>query len=260
MKLKRSIKKILSLTGWCLLVIGFIVVLIAATDKQDNIYLIGEVQVNINYNEGLYFVSENDIKTMVNEHLESPLEAFTINELNIGELEENILTNPYIKKADAFTDATGALIINVIQRKPIVRVINRNGVSYYIDNYGDKIPISSNFTARVPVSNGEIYDNGLNTGPVESQLLKDLYELSKYIHNDKYLSALVEQVYVNEEKEFEIIPKIENHTIVIGGVDKLDEKFRKLYIFYREGLRNVGRGKYAQVDLRFDNQIVCKKR
>ena len=248
------------LIGWSGFVIAFVILLAAASQNQNNIPVQSEPIIDINYNKGLYFIDAPEVKTLIVDGLQKELHSYSVKELNINKLEKDILTNPYIKSAEAYTDVQGTLRVKIVQREPIVRVINKNGVSYYLDNYGEKIPISPKFTARVPVSNGNIDDDNSDLGAVDTPVLKDLYKLAKFIHNDKYLSALVDQIYVNDQQEFEIIPKIDNHTIVLGKADNLEKKFRKLYIFYREGLKNVGWHKYSTVDLRFENQIVCKKR
>ena len=246
--------------GWSGFVIAFVILLAAASQNQNNISVQSEPVIDINYNKGLYFIDAPEVKTLIMDGLQKELHSYTVQELNINKLEKDILTNPYIKSAEAYTDVQGTLRVKIVQREPIVRVINKNGVSYYLDNYGEKIPISPKFTARVPVSNGNIDDDNSDLGAVDTPVLKDIYKLAKFIHNDKYLSALVDQIYVNDQQEFEIIPKIDNHTIMLGKADNLEKKFRKLYIFYREGLKNVGWHKYSAVDLRFENQIVCKKR
>jgi cell division protein FtsQ len=43
----------------------------------------------------------------------------------------------------------------VKQKTPIARVFNSNG-SFYIDYKGGRMPLSDNFTARVPLVSGEI--------------------------------------------------------------------------------------------------------
>jgi cell division protein FtsQ len=64
-------------------------------------------------------------------------------------------------------------------------------------------------------------------------------------------------VYV--DKDLELIPRVGNHTIILGNVSDLQEKFNKLMIFYKEAMPKVGWNKYKTLNLKYKNQIVCKK-
>ena len=60
--------------------------------------------------------------------------------------------------------------------------------------------------------------------------------------------------------EIEMIPRIGNHTVVIGNDMFLEEKFNKLSVFYREGLNKKGWDKYSIINLKFKDQVVCTKK
>ena len=65
---------------------------------------------------------------------------------------------------------------------------------------------------------------------------------------------------MNEEKEFELIPSVGNHSVLIGDVNDLGEKFSKLKIFYREGLNHTGWSQYSEINLKYRNEVYCTKR
>ncbi|MEL6989041.1 MAG: cell division protein FtsQ, partial [Bacteroidota bacterium] len=92
-----------------------------------------------------------------------------------------------------------------------------------------------------------------------SGVLKDLFELLHYIDRDDFLKPLIEQVYVDQKKEYILIPKIGKENILLGSMDYYETKFENLEIFYKEGLRNVGWNKYKSIDLSIENQIICEK-
>jgi cell division protein FtsQ len=114
------------------------------------------------------------------------------------------------------------------------------------------------------IASGNIHINYSDTLNVlelkEKTLLNDLYKLSEYIYNDKFLKAQIDQIYVNRHKEFELVPKVGKHLIVFGKVENIEEKFERLMKFYDEGLNKTGWNKYSIVNLKFDNQVVCTKR
>jgi cell division protein FtsQ len=86
-----------------------------------------------------------------------------------------------------------------------------------------------------------------------------LYKLAKYISHDPFLKAQIDQIYVTELNEFELIPRVGNHVIMLGTADDLDDKFRKLIVFYHLGLNKIGWNKYNVINIKFKNQVVCSK-
>lgn len=255
-KIKVALKRILSL----LVLAGFIFLLVAASKKQSARQYHEGLIVSINYDDGNYFIAEDEIKGRVNAWLGRPVSGFAINELNITELEQILMENPYLRQSEVFIDANSRLHILVDQRKPILRVINKDGVSYYIHESGGKMPVSNKFTPRVPVATGHILDNGKYVGSIEDEQLMTLAKLAAFIHNDRFMQALVDQVVVHEDGQFELIPKIDNHSIMWGSAQDLEQKKQKLQLFYKDGIKKAGWKSYQQVDLRFKDQIVCKKR
>jgi cell division protein FtsQ len=58
-----------------------------------------------------------------------------------------------------------------------------------------------------------------------------------------------------------IIPISGMHTIHFGRADEqVEEKFKRLKIFYKEGLKKVGWDQYKTINLKFDKQVVCEKK
>mgnify|MGYP000784713294 FL=1 len=59
--------------------------------------------------------------------------------------------------------------------------------------------------------------------------------------------------------EVELVPRSGRHTIVFGRIEQVERKFDKLLRFYRSGLMNIGWGEYRTIDIRYNDQVVCKK-
>lgn len=259
MKKKRRLKRTFRQFIWLMAGIGFIIILSASTNHQYDQQLQTESAIRINYKDGNFFISEEEIHQILIKHLNGTLDGHKIRDLDISGLETEIEKNPYVKQANVYTDIHGTLTVKVVQRKPVLRVINRKGVSYYLDDLGEKIPITPKFTSRVPLATGIIADNGLVNGKIETDMMKDLLLLALKIRPDSFLEPLVEQVYVNREGEYELIPGIDRLTIRLGDLSNLDEKLDKLKLYYKKGIEKVGWNRYKSIDLRFKNQIVCKK-
>ena len=89
-------------------------------------------------------------------------------------------------------------------------------------------------------------------------MIKKVYTLSTYVQENEFMEALTEQIFVDDNSDLVIIPKIKNQRIVIGDTTLIPEKFEKLILFYQEGLNHIGWEKYHTINLKYKNQIVCK--
>ena len=59
--------------------------------------------------------------------------------------------------------------------------------------------------------------------------------------------------------EVELTPRSGRFTILFGRLDDIGGKFDKLLRFYRSGLSSIGWDEYRTIDVRYRNQVVCKK-
>ena len=59
--------------------------------------------------------------------------------------------------------------------------------------------------------------------------------------------------------ELELTPRSGRFAILFGRPEDAERKFDKLLRFYRSGLPSVGWDAYRTVDVRYRNQVVCKK-
>jgi cell division protein FtsQ len=89
--------------------------------------------------------------------------------------------------------------------------------------------------------------------------LKDIYELSMFISQNELWEAHIEQVYINQSGEYELVPRIGPHIIILGEIDDYREKFEKLEIFYKEGLNRIGWNQFIKINLKYKDQVVCTK-
>jgi cell division protein FtsQ len=82
------------------------------------------------------------------------------------------------------------------------------------------------------------------------------------LRTDDFLGALVEQVYLNNKGEMVLAPKVGDQIILLGRYDpkRVDRQLRRLKDFYREGLPYRGWRAYRSFDLRYEDQVVAKKR
>lgn len=206
------------------------------------------------------FIERDEIDAILRQS-EGLLVGRNLEQINIHKIEKRLIANPYIAFAKVYVDMDGTLNIVVSQRQPILRIINDLGQSFYIDNKGLKMPISSNFTADVLVANGnikEFFGNKVDT--MRSQLARDLYKTANYIKKDTLWSAQIEQIYVDAKGDMELVPRVGNQRIILGSADSLERKMTNLLLFYKKAMPQVGWDTYKTINIKYTNQIVCVKR
>lgn len=251
-------------------------VLLAATllllgfaTKSNQLLPCEQVVVYVDQKCGNKFIEPSDIEKTVKERMgdrmDKPLEQGSLN--TVKQLVEG---NPYVSKAAIYRTIEGGLHIRIRQHEPLVRVINSKNQSYYISQTGRLLPVSRNYSARVMVATGNIKQGYSQTVDLLSpadpetitkseQQLRDLFHLAKIIHTDPFWKSIIDQVYITANGQFELTPMNGAHTIEFGGLDEAEEKFKKLGLFYRVGLREVGWNYYSRINLKYDKQIVCSK-
>lgn len=259
-KIIYRLKQIAIISFWVLLSAGVIISL-AFVNKQKDELTCSKIVVNIEPENELRFVDrEMTIQTIQADGDEKKILGKKITELRLPALENKLEQNRHIKEAEVFTDMNGIIHINIHQREPILRIFSSAGESYYIDEKGSKMPVSTAFTARVPVATGNIFETYNILDSMQSFIGRELWKIATYVDKDAFWKAQIEQIFVTAESELILIPKIGDHHILFGTTENMEDKFSRLLLFYREGLSKVGWEHYASIDVRFKNQIVCKKK
>jgi cell division protein FtsQ len=272
MKLKMKInwKKFFRVTLWVLIGITFIVS-VSFSDSKRSEMLCSEVQIFLMDTMGHSFVERNDIEEIITGKFGNP-QGKPLHSINISLLEKIINNNPFVSTAQVFSTIDGKLVIEVEQRNPVVRIINNNNESFYMDDEGVFMPLSDNYTARVPVANGNIFNRETehkirNVSDVlnsdtsfHATMPENIFRITDYIHHHEFWNAQIVQMYVNADGEFELVPLVGNQIIIFGDAVDIDEKFEKLFTFYKEGLNKTGWNQYASINLKFKDQVVCTKK
>ncbi|MGB1205812.1 MAG: cell division protein FtsQ/DivIB [Chitinophagales bacterium] len=252
-------KHIIVALTWIIVLVSFLFLLGLSSRVQGNV-VCKAIEIVIDYEKGNYFVNKEDVQKLITSQMAGNTFQLPTKQINLQKLEHFLEENPYIRNAEVYLDIRGKMWVEVKQHEPLVRIVSESNVSYYVSRSGIKMPTSSDFSARVPIASGYIADNGKNLGNIETDVVQDIYSLMEYIKDDKLLQSLFEQIYIEENGDFILTPKIGNHEINLGSVENKKQKIAKLLVFYKEGLANVGWDKYRTINLKYKNQIVCTKK
>lgn len=167
--------------------------------------------------------------------------------LVLNVLENALKSNPMVKTAEVYVAVNGTLNAEVEQKTPIARI--STNASYYIDEEGSYMPLSKNYSARVP----------LVTGYVEKNNLKNVYKIALKIRNDEFLKKHVFEIHQDINKKLFLKLRKCDFLVQLGDDNFLDKKINNLKAFYKINQKDKTLSNYSKVNLQFENQVICTK-
>lgn len=248
----RRIKRVLGL------IVGIAMVISAGLFKYHS--PISELIVDIEaLPEGKNLVTKDDITNVLMDNFKSNFVGWKISELDVSLIETELKLNEFVKEVDVYVDALNRLTISIRQREPLLRVQDENGMTFYLDSDGYRLPTSKHYAARVRVATGHLPmfkgHHLMDADPV----YKSLFTAAKALSGNKFSNAYTEQIYVDKKGEFVLAPKVGGYKIRIGSIENIEEKIQNLQTFVKEVVPHQGWEICQALDLRFKDQIVCTK-
>lgn len=241
-----------SIAGAALIVL-FVIAWKAKEEKKYNsiqIELVGE-------NTSALFMDEKEILQII--HEQGVKEGQSVGELNLNTLEKYLHTIRWVKNVELFLDNAQVLQVKIEQRIPIARIFTASGNSFYIDKDGLQLPLKQLTVLRLPVFTNFPSDQQ-NLSKPDSLLLNDILHFTKAVQNDSFFLAQTAQVNIAVNGDFELVPSVGDHLVLIGSVENIEDKLNRLYTFYKKVWVQSGLNAYQVIDCRFDNQIVALKK
>nr|WP_299389498.1 hypothetical protein [Allomuricauda sp.] len=235
--------------NWNYIKLGFLSVAVVAlygfADYRSNQKKVEDISIKFLGDNSLYITEASVNKLLIQNY--GTVKNRPKEQLVLNTIEEVLRSNDMVKNAQVYLTVNGELISKIVQRKPIGRV---EGVSkFYLDDVGERMPLSNHHSARVPII----------TGVITGKTLEDAYVILNYINEDDFLRKNVIGIHIEEEGKYQLKFRLENFVVNLGGVDNLNEKFKNFMAFYAKAAKDKSLEKYAVVSLEFSNQVVCTK-
>lgn len=194
------------------------------------------------------FIDDMDVVRMIKRGYGNILNMPVV-QIDKDSIEKLLVKNSIIKSAQVYYSLDGWFHVDIIQRKPVLRVLTGEG--FYVDEDGKYMPLSRKYTSRVVVATG---------GISKKFACEKLYPFVMMLREDDFWDALIEQIIVDQDGDLILIPKVGNFRIVLGKVENTDEKMEKLRLFLKDGIVRKGWNLYKEINLKFDNQVVCVRK
>jgi cell division protein FtsQ len=228
-----------------LLLIGLVVFLFSFTNKRNDRRKLKKIEVEFIDENSPYITSTTVNKLLIQNHVN--VTSIDKETLVLNEMEHRLLENPMIRDAQVFITVDGILGVKIEQRTPIARVVA--SPDYYLDADGKAMPLSSVYSARVPLVNGS---SKMNLEEITSLLLK--------INEDTFMKEIV--VGLDVEKTGNITMRLRTHTfkVLFGNAELMEKKFQNFKAFYQKTKQDSSLTSYELVNLQFESQVIATKR
>jgi len=253
---KRIWRHILTGLIWTVSLGGLVVLMSFIEFKKARVFC-KEVKVYIPGSQN--FIDKEEVDNILRIH-KHQLVGRNMESINLHNLENRLRANPFIESAMVYADMDGVIRVEISQRQPVLRIMNQFDQNYYIDQHGLKIPLSPNFTAKVLAANGyieEVFGNKVDT--LHTDLARQIFKTADFINRDSLWSAQIAQIYIDQDHQIELIPRVGNNRIMLGNADSLESKFANLLVFYKKAMPQVGWDRYKTINIKYANQVVGVK-
>jgi cell division protein FtsQ len=258
------VKRGLKIMRW-LLAGAYLVIVLAFVEKEYEGLVCRGVDIRIHDSLEYAFIRADQVRKLISDGQDPP-EGRLVSALNTRQMEQVLREKRAVKNAQVYTTVEGTLVAEVIQRRPLIRVRDREGRDFYLDREGYVIPAADGFTPHILLANGYIdgsYRNMRNVfegSAADASLMQKLLEIAEIIDGDRFWRSQIVQVYVDDRGEFELIPRVGSHLILLGMAENPSDQFFKLKTLYTEGFSREGWNRYEIINLKYDRQVICTKR
>ena len=255
---KLNMKRVRDAMIWLTLIAGISALLFFSIMRKSNAEVKTLVVEIEKINDGEQLISEKEIKQILQLAAGKTITKANIKSLNLRKLEAKLNKDKRIQRADLYFDSKNKLHAHIIQKKPIMRVIEEEGGEYYLDENGKQVPVTRGSAVRVPLVTG-IRDTFslVNTKSDPPSKLKQVFDIMKYVAKDPFLTALIEQAHVEHDSigDIVLIPKLGREKLIFGDASDIQAKFDNLKIFYRDGMPKLGWSRYKSLNLKYSHQV-----
>ena len=232
--------------------------LIAFSERKQSVAVCKDIVVELDNLHENHFMDEAEILKLVEESGQS-IKGVSIERVNLKGIEAKLKFDKHILDADLYGDLKGNLVVNVELRRPIARIVQSDAPDAYISEDGVIMPVSEKYTSRVVLISGAFVKTLLESEDLnKTEEGKQLLKMIEFIHEDKFWRAQVAQLDINSAGKISIYPQITGQRVEFGKPENIEEKFRKLMIFYKEILPQRGWTRYERVNLEYEGQVIAE--
>lgn len=235
-------------------VVMIIAVIIFGIEMYHQRQPVGKINITIKANtEQKGILDTTEIKRLLTDNNKEVLTGSFFNKISIKTLEARLKNNLFVDKCEIARNLKGDLFVEVSPAKPIARFMREGKPDFYVDSTGKVMPVSPKNQIRVVLITRQ------DTQEVDfAEQDKNLLSLLKILAKDAFWKAQIAQIDIDEDQDMVFYTQVGGQAIIFGKPQQIQEKLKKLKIFYQEIIPRKGWQAYKKINLKFDGQIVCE--
>ena len=142
-------KTIINIIYWSVMTVLFFT-LVSFSSKMQSERICSKINRKVDKEFQRFFIDEDDVMSIISEGNKKVIKGLNKEAIDIEHLESLLKENQYVKDARVSINHEGTLDVYVEQNVPVARIFEKER-TYYIDQNGNKLPLSSKYSARVPI-------------------------------------------------------------------------------------------------------------
>ena len=226
-----------------LALVGF---LYGSAQYKNNQHKISEISVHFVEMQPK-FLTANKVENLLKKTMPSLLNV-PKSEIDLHTLENVLRQNDMVETAEVFISPKGKLTVEVTQRVPILRLTS-GSKTYYLDRHGKEMPLSPNYSARVP----------LVTGVSSKEAKQEVFQLAQILQADEFYKKQIIGIHRKINGDYLLSTRIGRHKVLFGKFKNTTDKLKKLRVFYKKEWETETLKKYKLINLKYNHQVVCSK-
>ena len=181
--------------------------------------------------------------------------------IDLDSIEKRLRARGEVMSAQVYTPDEQTLAVQLTQRKPVIR-FEKGGRRWYADPEGYLFPVTN--SVDVPIVTGHIPFHIDSTFKGEApehdrEWVLGMVSLARYIDGRPFLRKEITQIDIADDGDIMLYTRTPGPAIIFGDYGDCENKFRKLEAWWRNIVPEAGNRKYRTINLKYNNQIICKQ-
>lgn len=174
-----------------------------------------------------------------------------LSDIDIDSIERMFNLFDKIERVNVNVLTSGKLLIDVWPMRPVARIFDSAGHSYYINRAGKRIAAAPGYFLDVPVVMGDFSPSFPATS---------LIPLIDHIEADPDWREAISMIELRQTGDIILVPVIRGHVINIGDTTDITDKLHRLKLMYSKVMSSKGWDFYKEISVKWRGQVVGIRR
>ena len=221
-------------------------------------------RLEVSFSDSLRFVSEQDIRDYLDTRYGSVI-GQRLDSVRLSRIEDLLESRSAVMRCEAWTTDDGVLHVDIAQRAPVLRFQDGER-GFYVDAEGYIFPLHKTYTAPVPVVEGAVPVDvpadykGEAPGERERQWIAGVLAMDRYLSASRNWRDRVSGMRVRPGGELVLQLDGRGEQFIFGQPDDIPGKFARIERYLGVIAPSLEEGHYMTVNVKYNQQIICRQK